>query len=308
MMPHLRRGATNVNFACPLCKQPVLTIPAGWNCPACERTFAPGLHRSPNFLIGSGFTEDHDHARDLHEEKTARVTVEGYLLPLLRRTFPDQPPSAIRVLDVGCGVGMYVDLLCEAGYDAWGVDAGRHRPNLWARRKHPERLVLADGEALPFPEASFDFLFCAGVIEHVGCDGDARHPSPGYQQQRLRFARENVRVVRSGGLLNYTCPNRHFPFDLWHRNTEDNPFRFHWPWDPFLFTLGDFRRLFVDQCACSGVTALPIGGYWGFLRLNKTPWQRFGCRLAKVWFETLGSWPWVRGTGMNPWLSAKVTK
>lgn len=300
--------ANGPDFICPLCKTAVIPVATGWLCSDCDRTFVRGSHGSPYFLVGSGFSEDDNPERDLHEEKTARVTVEGYLLPLLQRTFPGQQPANIRILDVGCGVGMYVDLLCEAGYDAWGVDAGRHRPGLWGRRSFPERLVLADGEALPFADESFDFLFCAGVIEHVGCDGDARSPSPGYREQRLRFARENVRVVRTGRYLNYTCPNRHFPFDLWHRNREDNPFRFHWPWDPFLFTLGDFHRLFVRQCACSKVSSLPIRDYWGFLRLNKTLPQRLGCRLAKTWFNTLGSWPLVRGTGINPWLSAMVTK
>ena len=279
-----------------------------WECLPCGRVFDVSPYGSPNFLFGPAFAEDENPERNLHEEKTARVTVEGYLLPLLRKTFPQMHPASIRVLDVGCGVGMYVDLLRESGYDAWGVDAGRHRPALWSRRIHPERLVLADGNKMPFPDGSFDFLFCAGVIEHVGCDGDAREPSPGYEDARLHFARENVRVVNKGRYLNYTCPNRNFPFDLWHRNTETNPFRFHWPWDPFLFTLSDFRHLFVGHCGCSGVSALPIKGYWGFLRLNTTVWQRMGCRAAKIWFETLGSWPWVRGSFANPWLSALVQK
>lgn len=299
---------SRITFTCPRCKEPVQRTSNEWECATCNCRYEISSNDIPVFLVGPGFSEDENLERDLHEENTARVTVDGYLLPLLRKTFPGKRPQDITVLDVGCGVGMYVDLLCEAGYDAWGVDAGRHRPKLWERRRYPNRLVIADGEAMPFPTGSFDFLFCAGVIEHVGCDGDARTPSPGYQEQRLRFAKENVRIVRKDGYLNYTCPNRHFPFDLWHRNTETNPFRFHWPWDPFLFTLGDFKRLFVNQCQCSGVTSLPIKGYWGFLRLNKTFPQRFGCRLAKIWFDTLGSWPVIRGTGLNPWLSVMVKK
>jgi SAM-dependent methyltransferase len=302
------KDASRITFICPQCREVVVKEEKGWGCRTCNRFFEVSPHGSPNFLIGPGFTEDENFERDLHEEKTARVTVEGYLLPLLKRTFPDVPSSAITVLDVGCGVGMYVDLLREAGYNAWGIDAGRHRPKLWSRRIHPGRLVVADGDAMPFPDGSFDFLFCAGVIEHVGCDGDARTPSPGYEEARMRFAKDNVRVVKKDRYLNYTCPNRHFPFDLWHRNTEDNPFRFHWPWDPFLFTLGDFRRLFVHQCGCTGVSALPIRGYWGFLRLNEKLWQRLGCQAAKIWFETVGSWPLLRGSFANPWLSVLVQK
>ncbi len=300
--------ASRVTFICPVCRQPVRSDTKGWECQPCGRLFPASAAGSANFLLGPGFSEDENPERDLHEEKTARVTVEGYLLPLLARTFPDTPPATVAVLDVGCGVGMYVDLLREAGYDAWGVDAGRHRPKLWSRRSSPERLVVADGDAMPFPDQSFDFIFCAGVIEHVGCDGDARTPSPGYEAARLRFARENVRVVKQGRYLNYTGPNRHFPFDLWHRNVETNPFRFHWPWDPFLFTMGDFQQLFVGQCGCASVSALPIHGYWGFLRLNQTIWQRMGCRAARLWFDTVGCWPLLRGGFLNPWLSALVRK
>lgn len=297
-----------MEFICPVCRKSLMQKGDEWNCESCEKHYAVSANGSPNFLVGPGFGEDDDPERNLHEESTAKVTVDGYLLPLLNRIFPNADRSSITILDVGCGVGMYVDLLCGAGYDAWGVDSGRHRPDLWSRRKNAKKLVLAEGDAMPFPDNTFDFLFCAGVIEHVGCDGDARTPSPGYEEARFKFARDNVRVVKKDGYLNYTCPNRHFPYDLWHRNVETNPFRFHWPWDPFLFTMGDFRRLFLGQCGCQHISALPIKGYQGFLRLNKTVLQRLGCRAAKIWFDTIGCWPVLRGSFANPWLSALIKK
>lgn len=260
-----------------------------------------------NFLVVEPFADLEDNERGLQEEKTATVAITGYLIPLLRKIFVGQQLEGVRILDVGCGVGKSVDLLCDAGFDAWGVDSG-HRISLWHRRKNPAKLVIAGGEAMPFEDGVFDFIFCAGVIEHVGCNGDARTPSPGYSQARLRFAQELVRVTRPGGYLNITCPNRHFLFDLFHRNSERNPWRFHWPWDPFLFSKRDLRRLLVDQCGCSSLSDLPIRGYWGFFRLTDTLVGSIGCKAANIWFNTLSSWPLTRGSFLNPWLSVLAQK
>ena len=296
-----------VTLVCPVCRGRLTRDDSGWTCGSCARAFVSSPDGHSDFLVGSGFADQEDVERGLHEEKTATVTVEGYLIPLLRRLFACTDPRGIKVLDVGCGVAKSVDLLRDAGYDAWGVDSG-HRVSHWARRRYREHLVLANGQAMPFPDGSFDFIFCAGVIEHVGCEGDARHPSPGYEEERLKFGSECVRVARKGGYLNFTCPNRLFPIDLWHRNTEMNPFRFHWPWDPFLFSKGDFKRLFVGKCGCASVGDAPIRGYWGFLRLNRTVLERMGCRAARLWFDTIGSWPLTRGSFANPWLSVLIRK
>ncbi len=298
---------STVEFACPICCGPLTKVERGWQCPGCEKTYETAKLGYTNFLEGEGFADQDNVERALHEEKTAEVTMTGYLIPLLNELFPNAPSGSVRVLDVGSGVAKSVDLLRDAGYDAWGVDSG-HRAMHWKRRKYPQNLVIANGQAMPFPDDTFDFIFSAGVLEHVGCDGDARSPSPGHEQARLDFVSGSVRVTRPGGMINYTGPNRLFPFDLFHRNTESNPFRFHWPWDPFLQSMKDFRYLFVEQCGCESLRALPIRGYWGFLRLNRTLTQRLGCKAANLYFNTIGSWPVLRGSFANPWLCVLVTK
>jgi len=76
-----------------------------------------------------------------------------------------------RVLDVGCGPGVDLARFAANGADATGVDASRTavalaRQNA-GQRQLPVALAVADGEALPFPEASFDYVFAHGVVQYT---------------------------------------------------------------------------------------------------------------------------------------------
>src|SRR5687767_11091391 len=76
-----------------------------------------------------------------------------------------------RVLDVGCGPGVDLVRFAAAGAVATGVDASRTAVAL-ARRNAGQRqlsaaLAVAEGEALPFPTASFDYVFAHGVVQYA---------------------------------------------------------------------------------------------------------------------------------------------
>lgn len=96
-----------------------------------------------------------------------------------------------RLLVIGCGAGAEVAHLAAAtGAQVVGVD-GAVQPQ-WARPN--AALLRADAEALPFPDASFDALYCYHVLEHVS--------SP------ARAIAEARRVLRSGGMGYVGTPNR----------------------------------------------------------------------------------------------------
>src|SRR5262249_9085816 len=67
-------------------------------------------------------------------------------------------PAGKRILDVGCGDGWLVRALAKARAAATGIEPGA--AVLAAARNTPkvadERYVEGSGEALPFPDASFD--------------------------------------------------------------------------------------------------------------------------------------------------------
>jgi len=63
-----------------------------------------------------------------------------------------------RVLEVGCGTGVFLRRAADAGAEVYGVDASEALLEL-ARRRVPEaKLLLADMEALPFEDDAFDVV------------------------------------------------------------------------------------------------------------------------------------------------------
>ena len=63
-----------------------------------------------------------------------------------------------RVLDVGCGVGVFLRLVADRGADAFGIDASEALVAA-ARERVPEADVrVGDMEALPYEDDSFDLV------------------------------------------------------------------------------------------------------------------------------------------------------
>ncbi len=103
-------------------------------------------------------------------------------------------PPGSRGLDAGCGAGARdVFFYWQRGYDIYGVDAVDENI-LEARRLHPEiasRVSLANlREPLSYPDASFDFVLCNAVIQHI-------EPSIALGVTLPEFAR----VLKVGGVL-----------------------------------------------------------------------------------------------------------
>ncbi len=102
-----------------------------------------------------------------------------------------------RVLENGCGVGMYVEKLAAFGGTVIGLEYDLARA-AEARRRSPH-IVNAAGEALPFPSGTFDLILSHEVIEHVHDDRAA--------------VEEMVRALKPGGRIVLFCPNRGYPFE-----------------------------------------------------------------------------------------------
>ena len=109
-----------------------------------------------------------------------------------------RPRSGSHVVDLGCGAGVFTDLLRQRGYQAQGMDlcfdllqAGRAR--------FPEAVfVTGDVEQLPFADASVDTVMLSGLVHHL--------PDPS------KCAAETARVLRQGGRFFAFDPNRRNPF------------------------------------------------------------------------------------------------
>jgi ubiquinone/menaquinone biosynthesis C-methylase UbiE len=113
-------------------------------------------------------------------------------------------------LDLGCGQGWYLAELTRMGYRVDGADysAGQLEKAAQHLRDggHGEALfVQADAQALPFADASYDFVYSINAMHHILS-----------AQAQISALREIVRVLRPGGV-----------FVLHEINTRNPLFRFY---------------------------------------------------------------------------------
>ncbi len=102
-----------------------------------------------------------------------------------------------RILENGCGVGMYVEKIRALGGQVFGLEFDLERATE-AGLRNPN-IANAAGEFLPYPSACFDLILSHEVLEHVADD--------------QRAAREMVRALRPGGRAVIFVPNRGYPFE-----------------------------------------------------------------------------------------------
>lgn len=102
-----------------------------------------------------------------------------------------------RILENGCGVGMYVEHLAPLGGAVIGLEFDYQRAATAGSRS--KRIINAAGEHLPHPSGSFDLVLSHEVLEHV--------------QDDVGAIREMVRVLRTGGRAVIFVPNRGYPFE-----------------------------------------------------------------------------------------------
>jgi SAM-dependent methyltransferase len=98
-----------------------------------------------------------------------------------------------RLLDAGCGTGAFAARAQARGAEVVALDLG---PRLLAvaRQKIGPRVVAGDVTKLGIASASFDVVLSSECIEHTVAPRAAVH--------------EMIRVLRPGGRLVITCPNR----------------------------------------------------------------------------------------------------
>ena len=107
------------------------------------------------------------------------------------------PLAGRRILDVGCGLGMYVRKMRHFSPDVHGVDIDPER--VAKASQDLPNIQVAPAEKLPFPDDYFDVILSHEVIEHVGDDGQA--------------IREAYRCLNPGGRLVIFAPNRLYFFE-----------------------------------------------------------------------------------------------
>lgn len=123
-------------------------------------------------------------------------------LALLRRL--DHRWVRSPILDAGAGPGNSAMLLAARGVRVVGLDVDAARLSRLADRLRQAPVpcdvgvVVANGERLPFPDATFGLVFCNSVLEHVDDD--------------RRMIAECSRVLVAAGVLAITVPDESLRF------------------------------------------------------------------------------------------------
>lgn len=117
--------------------------------------------------------------------------------------------AGARIADLGCGSGVFTNILQQRGYHCTGVDLSPALIRI-AREKFPGvEFIEGDIERLPFADASFDGVLLAGVVHHFS--------------ERSHCVAEIKRILRPGGKFVAFDPNRMNPFVYLYRD-RSSPF------------------------------------------------------------------------------------
>ena len=308
---------TATSYVCPLCREALVSEPSAHRCPTCRRRF-PVEDRIADFSEGKYFDSfvpgqimTAAHLEGLANEIPGAVSrVRNFYLPLLAAQ--GRAPIGLRVLDSGCGNGLSVDLLCEQGLDAWGVDLSALRKWQWRERAHRDRLACADSLRLPFRDGAFDAILCSGVLEHVGVrerGGDRYEvvPLPDRDASRVAFLSEHARVLAPGGKLWLDFPNGAFPFDFWHGVRPGFPRR-HRRDEGFLPTFRDLRRYALSLGPEWKVRPLTARGRLQFRQVGRHWWGRLLTPSADLYMAGLERAPFLLQGAMNPFLVVEMSR
>jgi ubiquinone/menaquinone biosynthesis C-methylase UbiE len=150
-----------------------------------------------HYQTGGWMTEDSAQRYDTQVEVFFTGTANAMrrqALPPLQQVFAGRDQRQLRLLDVGCGTGRFLDCAKQAWprLPCLGVDLSE--PYIREAKYHLKRwsrinLAVANGEAIPVPDASQDAVTSVFVF----------HELP--PKVRRTVFREFARVLKSGGRL-----------------------------------------------------------------------------------------------------------
>lgn len=122
--------------------------------------------------------ELHDKLRGDHVDESRYLTNKKfYSIASSNRRFVEdwlkERCEGKKVLDYCCGNGQTAIFCAEAGADSWGIDISpvsiENAEELASERgvKGKTKFLVMDGEAMEFPDASFDLVVVHGVLHHL---------------------------------------------------------------------------------------------------------------------------------------------
>ncbi|HIH36667.1 MAG TPA: methyltransferase domain-containing protein [Methanocellales archaeon] len=141
------------------------------NCEGCGTIypiirFIPRFVHSDNYASNFGFQWNRFLKTQLDSYTGKPISRERFLI---RTDCHSTELNGRMVLDVGCGAGRYAEISLSMGAKLVAVDYSSAVDASWQNlRSYPNlNVVQADIYRLPFKPASFEFVYCFGVLQHT---------------------------------------------------------------------------------------------------------------------------------------------
>lgn len=142
-------------------------------------------------LFYESFAEDFDGAMNMYDTKKRVHVIFNELLT--------ESLQGKKLLDAGCGTGWFSQKAVERGAITYSMDLG-DKLLAQVKKKCQSNLIKGSVLSIPFEDNFFDVVISSEVIEHT--------PDP------LKAISEFRRVLKPGGILVVTTPNRRWKFSL----------------------------------------------------------------------------------------------
>lgn len=296
-------------YWCPGCLVGLVELAEAFRCPKCDHVYP--LRNGFCVFDDSELVSSLDYGLSQEKidiEREALLSrLHSYLLPHLNLG------AGCRILAVGCGAGSDVEELNRLGAEAYGMDF-LYRTRDWkARDLSKHRFFISSTAKLPFPWDHFDLVLCMGVIEHVSEFRLGRREYRALARERRDFLQALFGLLKSGGSLIVTSPNRSFPIDFQH---DHGMFPLlarlsiypHSPFTRFLESYHSVSR-YLREIGEHRTEPMPLGGFFQFNVFRLSPPLRLFGKLFKAYIWALDHSPdFIRRSFLNPYIVLKIRK
>lgn len=140
-----------------------------------------------NRIVTYWTKRSHDFS-ELREKEQESETGKAWLNEILSHISANKP---LKILDVGCGTGMFSLMLSTLGHDATGIDLTEHMilhaQELARKQQSTAQFFCMDAENPEFPDETFDVVLTRNLTWTLP------HAQQAYQQW--------FRVLKNGGIL-----------------------------------------------------------------------------------------------------------
>lgn len=153
-----------------------------------KETLRPDSGEIKNRIVNYWAKRSHEFGQ-LREKEQASETGQAWLTEITQNM--PQTGKLLKILDVGCGTGMFALMLSAQGHEAVGIDLTEHMilhaRELAAKQHSSAKFYCMDAENPDFPDNTFDMVITRNLTWTLP------HADQAYAQW--------FRILRSGGIL-----------------------------------------------------------------------------------------------------------